>query len=157
MITIFDRERIAPKQLPASRFPEWADRYICDACGRDVTSRIHYVRGHSGGPNVGPESFICGCGARHSSGLKEWDHLHPFTRRKRMEGLMWAPVLLIVPVILLALLVRAAAHHQSVSLWALVCAGALIAIPFEIFGLFAISDVPSIVASIWRTRIAKSR
>jgi hypothetical protein len=25
-------------ELPASRFPEFAERYVCDKCGRDITS-----------------------------------------------------------------------------------------------------------------------
>jgi hypothetical protein len=73
-----------------------------------------------------------------------------------MQGMTSAPVLLILPAALLTLLARAAAHHQSFLLWALVCAGGLVAIPFELFGILAMYNLPSIIASIWRTRIAKS-
>src|SRR5262249_61613352 len=33
-------------QLPASKFPEHADVYICDRCGRDITSHHHRGRAH---------------------------------------------------------------------------------------------------------------
>ena len=155
MITLFDTESRSPAQLPASRFPEWADLYICDVCGRDVKASIHRVRGHAG-PSIGPERFTCGCGARYLSGMTEWDHLHRITRKSRTQGLMWAPIFIVLPATLLVLLIQTAIQRHSVLLGVVAGMEGLVGLPFELFGIASMLDMPSIIASIWRTRFSKS-
>jgi hypothetical protein len=153
-IRLFNRKVEASTRLPASRFPEYAERYVCDVCGLDVASKIQRSSGH-GGPSIGPERFSCICGARYLSGMVEWDHLHPFMRRQYLKGLLVAPALLILPAALFVYLAGTAIHRHSILFGVLACVEGLIAIPFELFGIVAMFSLPSIAMSIWRTRISK--
>ena len=51
---------------PASRFPEAADVYVCDKCGRDITEHLHRGRPHVWRP-LGPARYIwrLRCEVRH--------------------------------------------------------------------------------------------
>jgi hypothetical protein len=153
MITIFEKETEPSTELPASRFPERADHYTCDACGRDVTRKIHRVRGHVG-PIVGPERFTCICGARYLSGRTEWDSLNQFWRRKRLRTAMYSPVFLL-PAVLCVVVARAAWPYHTM-LFVLCCVMGLFALPLALFGAVQAFEIYSILASIWRTRFTKS-
>jgi len=72
--------------LVASRFPERADKYVCDNCGADVTEHLHQHAGHSA-PPCGPTRYVCGCGRTYLTGAVEWDDLGPRERRKRFIDL----------------------------------------------------------------------
>ena len=155
MITIFERESRPSSELPASRIPERADRYVCDICGRDVTRKVRKMHGHSG-PIIGPERFTCSCGARYLSGMTEWDHLRPSIRGRRIKFSIIAAGL-VIPLVFFVVYARAAWLDSTPFLFVLLCVGAVIASPFALFGAWALLDVYSIVASIYRTRIGGSR
>jgi hypothetical protein len=59
---------------PASEFPEAADVYVCDKCGRDMTRHLYRGRAHVRQP-LGPVRYFCCCGQDYLSGATEWDYL----------------------------------------------------------------------------------
>lgn len=154
MISIFKDEGKSSTQLPASRYPEWADRYVCDVCGRDVTRKFHRGHGH-GGLIIGPEQFTCICGARYRSGMTEWDRLRPLTRHNQVRFHIIAAGL-VVPLVFFGVFARAAWLNHRPFVFVLWCIGAVIALPFALFGAFTVVHVWAIVASIYRTRFARS-
>jgi len=153
MITLFDNQVRPSTDFPASRFPDMADRYVCDLCGRDVTRKIHRARGH-GGPIIGPARFTCACGARYLSGMTEWDHLHRFMRRSRLRILAFAPAFLL-PLVLFVVLARSAWLHPTPLLFVLCSITGLFSVPLAAVGIWLLSEVYSILASICKTRFAK--
>lgn len=153
-IPLFGDEARPSTELPVSRFPAKADRYVCDLCGRDVTRKVHRVHGH-GGPIIGPTRFTCVCGARYLTGMTEWDHLGRFMRRSRMRFLVFGSAFLL-PLVLFVVLARSAWDHHSPLVFALCCLAGLFSLPFAVFGILELSTVYSIFTSIWRTRFAKS-
>jgi hypothetical protein len=78
-----DRKQLSTKQLRASEFPEPADVYVCDNCGREVTAHLHRDRAHVSRP-LGPSRYVCRCGQRYLSGAVEWDNLTDWEQRHRL-------------------------------------------------------------------------
>ena len=78
---------LSGKQLPASSFPERADAYVCDKCGRDVTPYLRRGRADLQ-PLLGPAMFRCDCGEEYLSASVEWDHLGPSEREKRIRQII---------------------------------------------------------------------
>jgi hypothetical protein len=70
--------------LPASAFPNEADVYTCDKCGRDITKHFRPGRAHVWAP-MGPERFLCRCGQRYLTGATEWDHFSDWERNRRVK------------------------------------------------------------------------
>jgi hypothetical protein len=138
------------KQLRASEFPELADVYVCDDCGRDITAHLHSGRAHVRQP-LGPARYVCRCGQKYQSGAAEWDNLSNWAKRQWLGDVGLALILLAASAVW-ALLVRYAATHHSIVLFALSAAAVLLSMP--LFPLFiALLAVPiEIAASIWRTR-----
>jgi hypothetical protein len=58
------------KKLPVSAFPDWADEYFCDNCGRDITKRLRRRESQSWQP-IGAERFLCACGRNWLTGATE--------------------------------------------------------------------------------------
>jgi len=50
-------------KLPASEFPDKADVYVCDKCGRDITERLQRGAGHTAW-QIGTERYRCQCGEK---------------------------------------------------------------------------------------------
>lgn len=73
-----------PKKLSASAFPERADIYTCDVCGRDITKHLRPGRAHVWS-SMGPERYICKCGQTYLTGAREWDHLGDWQRSRRIR------------------------------------------------------------------------
>jgi hypothetical protein len=138
-------------KLPASRFPDPADVYICDRCGTDITKHLHQGRAHVWRP-IGSAWYVCRCGARYPSGAVEWDDLGPWERKQRAWQLGIAPILaalLLIPAVIAYFTFR---YRSFVLLAALV----LVLIPSAVFAtLFGlvVFEAFEIIASIWRTRI----
>src|SRR4029077_6286361 len=80
-------------KLPASTFPNRADLYVCDKCGRDITKHFRPRQSHSWGP-MGPESFVCFCGQRYLTGAREWDHFSERERSRRVGQTLGFGILL---------------------------------------------------------------
>ena len=149
-----DPKALSIKQLHASEFPEPADVYVCDKCGRDITSHLHRGRAHVRQP-LGPSRYVCACGQSYPSGAAEWDDLNDWERRRWLADVGLAVMVLVLLAILSVLVHSAIVTRGTVlvalSLVAFVC---LIS-PFPLF--IAVLAVPfQIVASLWRTRTVRA-
>src|SRR6266852_6121306 len=77
-----DQKQVGTKQLRASQFPEPADVYVCDKCGRDITVHLYSGRAHVQ-ILLRPSRYVCRCGQKYLSGAAEWDDLSDWERRQR--------------------------------------------------------------------------
>jgi len=116
--------------LPASAFPERADAYVCDKCGRDITEHFSPRTSHSWEP-MGPERYECLCGHEYLTGAREWDHLGTQERRRRVKSTLLFGVLSFVmasiPSLLAYILLRYAFGFKE---GALATSLIIIALPF---------------------------
>ena len=134
-------------RLLASAFPERADVYICDSCGRDIT-KLHPGEAHIEQP-IGPVRYVCLCGRKWLSGAAEWDHLGDWERRRRVQGRSGLSILFgffssVIGALLYFVMYRIGVGKRSVIV-ALVIAilpAILIIVPFSM----------KVLASLWRTR-----
>ena len=139
-----------PIKRAASEFPDSADVYICDKCGRNITAHLHRGRAQVRQP-LRPVRYVCRCSQSYLSGATEWDFMSDWER-----GFWLRDVLLIF--ILLALV---AAHgtlnyfavaHRGLLMILLSVVGAPFALAFLLL-LVLMSPIPfQILASILRTR-----
>lgn len=140
--------------LPGSAFPERADVYVCDKCGRDITKRFHPRQSHSWSP-MGRETFICACGQRYQTGATEWDHFGDRERSKRAGdtlgiGLLLSAASSIVGAVVYLILRYAFGLQRT----AILAAMALALLPFV---LMQVTLWPGVAASIWRTRVGTGK
>jgi hypothetical protein len=143
----------AVKTLPATSFPERADRYVCDKCGRDVTKYFQPRQSHSWTP-MGPTRFVCWCEQRYVTGAIEWDHLGPSERRRRISQTLGLGVLLSAMFSVVGILVYLVLRF----LFDLREAGFFLAV-FMAAGPFVLVQIefwPKVRASVWRTRVGNS-
>lgn len=143
-----------PITRPASTFPERADVYVCDKCGRDITKHLRPRMSHSAVP-IGRERYQCLCGQEYLTGAREWDHLGNSERRRRIGesvilGVVFSALLSSLPGLLAYRFVRSAFGFRE---GAVAIGLAIAALPFA---LIQVAFWPSVVASMWRTRIGKS-
>jgi hypothetical protein len=150
-------ESLNPKtisRLPASRFPNPAEVYFCDNCGRDLTKNLHHDRSLVWQP-LRPRWYVCQCGRQYLSGAAEWDNLTTLERKQRIRQLGIGPVLfalLIIPGFL--------AYFARYGSAALLAALAIALIPSILVARllgFVLLDVFEIIASVWRTRVSGRR
>jgi hypothetical protein len=139
--------------LPATQFPERADVYVCDKCGREVTKHFRPGQSHSWKP-MGPTRFICRCGQRYPTGAIEWDHLGPWERHRRIRDTFALGALLSAMFSVLGLLAYLVLRFLFGSREAGLIVGLFVtALPFV--GL-QLTFWPGVLASIWRTRVGSS-
>jgi hypothetical protein len=140
-------------KLPASKFPERADAYVCDRCGRDITRKLHPGHAHVRQP-LGPPRYTCQCGEKYLTGAIEWDQLGPWQRQQWIRDVGLAIIVLAV-LIVLSVSGYVAVRRHSLLLTCLIVVVVLFSIP--VWKLFAaILSIPfEIAASLWRTRIAE--
>jgi hypothetical protein len=145
-----------PKQAtvikrPASEFPDTADVYLCDKCGRGITAHLHSGRAHVRQP-LGPVRYVCRCGQVYPSGATEWDYLSVWEKRQWLRDI---PLIFILFVVLAAY--GAVAYFAVVHRGFVMIVLSLLGIPFALISLwlfFLMSAIPfQIVASILRTRM----
>jgi hypothetical protein len=134
--------------LPASEFPERAEWYVCDNCGRDITRHLHPGRAHMT-QAMGPVRYVCRCGERWLTGAVEWDHMDDWYRHRRFIDLRIGIVLFSVPSFLLGLLVYFAFGRSRSAIIAGVTIGALPA------ALQLVQFAVEVGASVWRTRMSR--
>jgi hypothetical protein len=148
-------KQLRTKQLRASKFPEPADVYVCDKCGRDITAYLHAGRAHVQQP-LGPSRYACRCGETYLSGATEWDNLSDWEKRHRLADIGLV-IILLAGLAVFLILVHVAFTRRSILLFASLALAVLFSIP--LFPLFiAILAMPvEIAASIWRTRVGKSQ
>jgi hypothetical protein len=139
--------------LPATAFPNNADAYVCDKCGRDVTRHFRPGRAHVWAP-MGPERFVCFCGQRYLTGATEWDHLGDWERNKRVGDTLGLGVLFSAMFSILGLLAYLFLRFAfGLREGALVTALVITALPFS---LMQVTFWPGVIASMWRTRVGSS-
>jgi hypothetical protein len=142
------------RQLPASRFPERADVYICDRCGRDITRHLHRGRAHVWQP-LGLPRYTCLCGQQYPSGAVEWDDLNDKERRSRLAQIVGIGLAMGIPIVGFVFLVRAAwMYHSAILLGLSIAAVVPLAVFVALFTATGI-DAVDVVASVLRTRVAR--
>ncbi len=138
-------------ELPASTFPNRADAYVCDRCGRDITRHFRAMQSHSWAP-MGRETYQCACGREYRTGAKEWDHFGASEKRRRIGQTLGLGILLSAMFSCVGLLVYLLLHFAfGLALGALVTGLVITGLPFT---LMQAEFWPSVLASIWRTRIS---
>ena len=136
--------------LPPSAFPEKADVYVCDKCGRDITKHFRPGRAHVWAP-MGRERYQCLCGQKYLTGAREWDHLGDWERVRRAGDTLGLGVLFSVVSSIPGLLVYLVLHFVfGLQEGALITALIITAFPFC---LMQIEFWPGVIASMWRTRM----
>jgi hypothetical protein len=141
--------------LPASRYPERADVYLCDKCGEDLTRRFFVRKGHGSTP-LGPPTFYCLCGARYLSGTREWDQMEANEKRTALRFMRISALLAFPPLISLAATALGFYQHEK----GLTISGftfLVLTSPLSLFLVFSFLSIRDIAASIYRTRISKGR
>jgi hypothetical protein len=142
-------------RLPASRFPEPAEIYFCDHCGRDLTKSLYHDRAPVWQP-LRPMWYACACGRKYLSGAAEWDDLTAWERKQRIWQLRIGFVLfalLVIPVTLAYFALRDGGAALLAVVGIALIPSILVARPFG----FVLLDLYEIVASIWRTRAVGKR
>lgn len=137
-------------RLPASRFPDPADLYFCDNCGRDLTKNLHRDRTPVWQP-LRPLWYECQCGRKYLSGAAEWDDLTGWERSQRIRQLRIGFALfafLVTPVALAYLALRYGGAALVAVVGIALIPSVLVAKPLW----FVLVDLCEIVASVWRTR-----
>ena len=136
--------------LPASAFPERANIYVCDKCGRDITKHFRRHQSHVWEP-MGPERYQCLCGQKYLTGATEWDHFSARGRRSRIGQTLFVGVLFSMMFSVFGLLVYLFLFAFGLRQGAVVTGLVITALPFCWMQL---EFWPSVVASMWRTRVA---
>lgn len=137
--------------LPASRFPERAEVYLCDKCGEDITRHFYVRHGHGGTP-IGSPTFYCVCGERYLSGAREWDQLRPYEKRSEFVGGGIAALFAVTFLVSLTAAALGIYRHNR----ALTIAGValtLLTSPFSVGLWICFLMVRDLATSIFRTRI----
>jgi len=136
------------KRLPASTFPEWAEEYFCDNCGREVTKQVRRRQSHSWQP-MGAERFRCVCGHAWLTGAAEWDHLSEREKRNRINGF----IVLNLGSLILASVIGLVGYFLSSEANVALNAGLIALCLLLVLQLRSWFEV---FASIWRTRLRRS-
>jgi hypothetical protein len=136
---------------PASEFPETADLYVCDECGRDITVHLHRGRAHVRQP-LGPVRYVCRCGQSYLSGATEWDYLSDWEKQQWLRDIPLIFILFAMVAVYGTVAYFAVVHRSFVTIVL-----SLVGIPFGLaflWLLFMVSVAPfQITASILRTRV----
>ncbi len=140
-------------QLPASSFPDRADLYICDKCGRDITKNLRPGHAHAWAA-IGPERYACSCGQNYLTGAIEWDHLGEWKRKRRVQDTLVLGIIFSAMSSILGVLAYVVMHFVYDLQKAALVTGLLIAaVPFV---LMQVTFWPNVFASMWRTRVGAS-
>ena len=147
--SLLELNRPEKARLSASSFPEPADGYLCDDCGRDVTNKFRPHAGHSR-PPYGPERFTCICGRTYLTGAVEWDNLRPFEKRRDATEILAMFVIFFVVLGIFGIPTGLAVYFLLGSLkLAMITGGLVMAIPASILPELETLDI---LRSILRTR-----
>jgi hypothetical protein len=139
--------QLIKSQLPASAFPNYAEVYVCDNCGRNITRHFHAPQSHTSG-QIGPTRYQCRCGQKYPTGAIEWDHLGD---RRRKNYFLLTFLLGFASSVLLSVPCFASYYFLGRSREILIAACVISAIPFFLINLpfwFRVA------ASLWRTRVS---
>lgn len=138
--------------VPGSRFPEPADAYVCDKCGRDITEHLHRGRPHAW-RSLGPARYVCVCGAKYVTGAAEWDNLSDWEKSNRLRTNVGLLVIMGLILTAIGALVYITLARGGVVLTVVALLSASPAI--VCLALFAgtVLDLIEIIASVFRTRV----
>jgi hypothetical protein len=139
--------------LPASRFPEAADVYVCDKCGRDITERLYRGRPHVWRP-LGPARYVCICSAKYVTGATEWDNLSDWEKSNRLRQSIGLLVILGLILTAIGTLVYVTLARGGFVLTVLTLLSASPAVVCLALFLGTALDLIEIIASVFRTRVA---
>jgi hypothetical protein len=140
-------------QLPASAFPERADRYVCDKCGRDISKHFRGGRAHAQKP-MGAERYLCRCGQKYLTGAIEWNHLGEWERARRVRDTFGLGILFSAMFSILGLLAFLVLRFIfDLRKGALIISLVITAFPFV---LMQMTFWPDVVRSMWRTGVGPS-
>ncbi len=143
---------LSRKQLPASKFPEPADVYLCDKCGTDLTQHLHRGRAHVWRP-LGPLRYRCRCGEKYLSGAVEWDNLSNWEKRLRLRQIVGMLILLAVPLTGFVSLLRVTVAHRGIVLLALCVVAAFPFLLLFVWFVDFLFEGFEVIASLLRTRV----
>lgn len=141
-------------QLPASKFPDFADAYVCDKCGTDITEHLYRGRTPVWKP-LGPARYICCCGEEYISGLVEWDDLGSVQKHVRSLQIIVLLLLLFLPLEGFMFLVRSTIERGGPLLVGLSGAALLPAVFLLLFFASFLLQGIEVAASLWRTRVRR--
>jgi hypothetical protein len=139
--------------LPASRFPERADEYECDKCGRLVTKHLRAGHAHLEKP-IGRERYRCRCGESYLSGAVEWDHLGDWERRRRAGMLLNFCTRFLLPSSISVGFAFLAIKYRNYWLLAICTLVSIPTIVFLYISVINLFELILIAASLWRTRVS---
>lgn len=135
---------------PASEFPEAADVYVCDKCGRDITRHLHHGRAHVRRP-LGPVRYSCRCGQVYISGATEWDYLSNWEKRQWLKEVPLIFIFLAILAGCVSLVYFGVARRDVVLIVLSFAAAPVGIVSFRLF--IIMSAIPfQIAASLLRTR-----
>jgi hypothetical protein len=137
------------KKLPASAFPERADEYFCDDCGRDVTKHLHFPHSHAMAP-IGAERYECQCGKKWLTGACEWIHFGNREQGGMISGAFVVGMIFSIFTLPFGLGVYFMTRPSGVGLFAAIVVGIFPLIYWELL-LWQ-----SVIKSLWRTRFGRS-
>ena len=136
--------------FPASAFPDRADAYACDKCGRDITKRFRPRMSDAWAP-MGRDRYKCLCGRRYLTGATEWDHLSDWERNRRVTDTLGTGVIFSATFSMPGLLVYLVLHFVfGLREAAVITCWIITVLPFC---LMQIGFWPGVLASMWRTRV----
>lgn len=139
--------------VAASRFPEPADVYVCDKCGKDITEHLHRGLPHVWRP-LGPTRYACVCGAKYVTGAMEWENLSEWERTQRLTQGLGLLVILGLILTLIGALLYFVFNRSGLWLIVLAILSASPAIVCSALFVATALDLMEIVASVFRTRVA---
>ena len=140
------------KVLPATRYPEQADEYECDKCGRLITRYLHKGRAHVERP-IGRERYFCRCGQSYLSGSTEWDHLRDAEKRRRIKMLWFSLTRFFLPSLISVAFACVALQFRIYWLLALWVIAAIPTFVFLCLSAVSLFELVPIAASLRRTRV----
>lgn len=137
-------------QLPASLFPERADIYVCDKCGRDITRHLRPGQAHAWRA-IGRERYVCQCGQKYLTRATEWDHFSARERKRRIQFTFGFAAVFSAIISVFGVAAYLALRYFFYLPRAGVVVGALIAV-FPLFSLLVPFSL-GVASSMWRTRV----
>ena len=142
------------RKLKASKFPERAEVYLCDNCGRDISKHFRPLQSHSWRP-MGPERYRRSCGQKYQTGATEWEHLSHGERKRRISqtfavGFFLSIARSVVGLVLYLGLQSVFRVHQAAGIVALTVS----VLPLA---LMQMTFWPGVMASMWRTRFSSRK
>ena len=136
--------------LPASRLgEEWADAYVCDVCGSDLTKKVHAPRGHCRTP-YGPPLKLCRCGSPYRTGYAEWNQRGSREQAETIREI-WIGISTLALFTGLAFLLLRLSGSYPILIGVLAVVLAVPCLAFAVVSMTFVAQAPDILCSVLRT------